>query len=180
MPYAFTATVHQQTDLFLIQSRASVVQQIAGRPSMTIAVIQDSADPCDHRNTTITWAEGSLSFSAAYDGALKPHTVLKFHGAELSLHTLASGGQVYLCFQEQYYRIQTEDKYSFFRITVSGPLPEPKWDGASLPVLASVGKTEHLEAGFAYEIQTREVLPPPLLMAIFSLPFTLNLPIGTT
>ncbi len=176
--YTFIATVHQQGDIFERNSQISVFQKIDDISSIMIANIEDSADPMDHRDTIINYAEGTLRFSTAYDGPLQWHDILPFSNCDISLHIFhvrRSETLQYLCAESGFYPICIEHNNSDFKLCIYNSFPTLQQNGLLHPLLATVTKTQTYADGFEYTIQASELPPSPLLMAIFSLPFILNL-----
>lgn len=175
--YTYTAVVHRKSDGFVTDSNITVTRQTENALPTIVARIRDSSDPCDHRTTTVEFENGSLRFSAAYDGPVRPHTVRSFSGSDVSLHTFyfnRQDPQFYLCSDDGFFPIHMEKNNGDFKITVYKSPPVPQADGLLYPVLASITKTQTHRDGFEYRIRAEE-MPRLLLMAVFSLPFTLNL-----
>ena len=173
----YTAVVHRRSLGFITESNITVTRQTKNNRPGIAALIRDFADPCDHRTTTIRFAGGSLRFSAAYDGPIRPHTIHTFSDSNLSLHRFLFHGQTpqsYLCSDRGFSPIHVEQHGSDFKITIYQPSPVPQRDTLRHSVLAVITKTQTYEDGFAYRIQACK-MPRLLLASVFSLPFTLNL-----
>lgn len=184
MTCRFIATVCQQWNSFIVTSKITVTQLTADNTPIVVAYINDSADPMDHRMTTIDFAEGRLFFSEAYDGPLREHSEIPFCDANHKrsrvalhcyFHIRDHSSQKYLALDSCFLPICITQNKGDFRITVYDALPAEQENRQDHPVLAVITKTKTYSNGYEYEILTNGLPHIQLLMAIFSLPFTLNL-----
>lgn len=180
MSSTFIATVSQKKSAFMIDSRVSVCKQIANNSYAPIAYIHDSADPADHRQTKIHFAGGTLYFSAAYDGPLQEHSCsyLKneaHRNTDISLHEFPHAGKICLCSSKGAFPVTKAYHRGMFELRIYQQSSLVSDEGLLYTVLAKVMQTQRTEHGYAYMIQVEEDVPDSLLMAILSLPFTLNM-----
>lgn len=180
MPSTFVASVFQSRRKVIIESTVSVNQLTSNGLYIPVASIYDSADPLDHRRTEIRFAGGFLDFVDVYDGPVVDQVVADFgdenHGRTgLSLHYFPFAKKSYLCSSDGFFPIKKSYDHSTFQITVYSSSAIPQEDGLLFSVLATVTQTRKFKNGFEYIVQAENAIPVSLLMAIFSLPFTLPL-----
>ena len=178
MPSTFIATASREKIDFFVTSSVRVFQTSADGLHSPVAFINDSADPADHRNTEIIFEGSPLRFAAAYDSPVRNHVVLPFvdqnhRETDLALHVFPWANKAYIGSADGFYPIKKYYDHKTFSITVYGSSPIPKEDGMLFPVLATITQTQKSENGFEYVIRVEEDIPASLLMAMFSLPFTL-------
>lgn len=178
MPSTFTAVAQRRRSEYRIHSTVQVFHTTADGLRIPIAQIQDSADPADHRHTEIIFSEGRLVLEAAYDGPIRKHFVWPFSDEnhcemDLALHDFPYANRSYLCSADGCFPIKKEKNHKTFTMTIYGSSPLSPEDGVLFSALATITQTRKFENGFEYNIQAEENLPASLLMAIFSLPFTL-------
>ena len=181
MGYIFTATVDMQYNDTTVSSNVNVYQKILNGSPIPIAFIHDTLDCGDLRETTITFADDTLSFRNNYDLPLQIFSSIPFQNKtesdNLSLHThlsFSSPSQFFLSHNSGCYPIHIElgKDGTFHKITVYKSFPTAKSDGLLYPVLAEIIRTLNRSNGFEYEIQVEEFSTLPFLMAVISLPFT--------
>lgn len=177
MPLTFVAIASQDRSLYTIASTVRVFKATADGMYVPVACIDDSADPADHRHTEVTFAEGRLSFKAAYDGPILDHFIWPFadqnNRTNLELHDFPRAQKSYFCSKDGFYPIKKDYDRQSFTITIYSSTPIPREDGMLFSTLATIKETKKDDNGFQYVIQAEENIPISLLMAIFSLPFTL-------
>lgn len=177
MPLTFIAIASQNRSLYTIASTVRVFEATADGIYVPVACINDFADPVDHRHTEIVFAEGCLNFTAAYDGPILDHFIWTFadqnNRTNLELHDFPFAQKSYICSDDGFYPINKYYDQQSFTIIVYSSSPIPREDGILFSTLATITKIKKDENGFQYVIQVEENIPASLLMAIFSLPFTL-------
>lgn len=178
MPLSFAATAYQTRDTYMIESTVAIYRQTAGNPNIPVANIYDLADPGDHRKLKMYFEGGALFFSAAYDGPLRDKFIWNFRDEQgkdtgICLLVYPWAQQSCLSSMDGFFPIQTECTDDSFTITVCRSTPVPQKDGLLYTPLATLVQTGRSEKRFDYQIQVEESVPTPLLMAIFTLPFTL-------
>lgn len=176
----FTAAVRQKGDSYVIDSTVSVYQQVAGNQYAPIAYIYDSADPADHRQTKIHFAGGTLYFSAAYDGPLRGQVIWPFMDeahkcTDMALHCFPFADQAYLCSSEGFFPITKAYDRGMFELRLYRRTSRVSGEGLHYTAFAKVMQTQRTEHGYMYMLQVEDGVPDSLLMAILSLPFTLNI-----
>lgn len=178
MPSTFTAVVSRYRSVYNIRSTVHVYQTTADGLHIPIAQIHDSADPADHRHTEILFSGGRLEFGAAYDGPFLKHFVWPFSDEnhrkiDLELHDFPYANKSYICSADGLFPIKKYNDNKTFIMTIYSSSPIFREDGIIFSTLATITQTSKYDDGFEYTIQVEEPLPASLLMAIFSLPFTL-------
>ena len=179
MGYIFTATVDMQSNNATVSSNVIVHQKMLNGSPIPIAFIHDTLVCGDLRETTITFADDTLSFSDNYDIPLQIFSSIPFQNKtksdNLSLHThlsFSSPPQRFLSHNSgcNPIRIELGKDGTFHKITVYKSFPTVKSDGLLYPVLAEIIRTLNHDNGFEYEIQVEEFSTLPFLMAVISLP----------
>ena len=178
MPSTFTAIATRHRSTYIINSTVRVFQITADGLYIPVAQIHDSVDPADHRHTEIIFSEGRLKFGAAYDGPIHKHFVWHFSNGNdcqtyLELHDFPWAKKSYLCSEDGFFPIKKYNDHKTFEMTIYGSSPIPREDGMFVSMIATITQTRKTENGFEYTIQVKENIPTSLLMAMFSLPFTL-------
>lgn len=180
MPSTFIAIASRDKSSFIITSSVRVFLTSADGLQGPVAYINDSADPADHRNTEIIFDRGRLIFKAAYDGPVQHHIICPFENqdhrkTDLALHSFPWANKAYICSKDGFYPIKKHYDHNTFTITVYNSSPIQQKDGMLFSTLAKITQTKKSENGLEYVIHVEENLPIPFLMALFSLPFTLNI-----
>ena len=135
----------------------------------------------DHRETRIDFAQGSLYFSASYDGPVRSHEIRHFRAETrrdtgIALHLFPFDDCVYLGTPEGFFPIKHEYKKDpdSFAVTVYKSADIPQENGLLMEPLATAVQTQRTEDGAVYRIQVEEALPLLSFMAVLALPVALS------
>lgn len=168
------------------KSEIRVEQCMPDGKTCQVAYIDDHNMAFDYRNTTISYASGTMHFHAIYDLPLsllnRPVEFRDDQKNELGclhqpIRKIAEGRfrpQYGLEFDHELFQIRCEKVKSDHRFTiyVYEPIPTPSPKGLFYPVLATLTGTFCPEGSWEYRIKLTRAPSMEVLMAIFSLPFT--------
>lgn len=183
MGYIFFATAAKENVPHATHTRVTVYQQLPGAEQVSVANILDSEDGFGIRETTITFAEGTLEYYQDIDAPIYPEENFPFmdkqnNRAPVCLRSdrsyavncprfLSDSSGNYPVFKE--YGIENNiSRIAVYKASVSS-------DSDLRPdaVLAEIECTQKDNSGFTYEVRIEDFPSIPFLMAVFCLPFAM-------